>query len=139
MAAMQVAALFFFQYNLYGFVWDVVQEQLEPSDVELTQSYYEDLMDVPNLAQDIADSRGTDVADHPQDIHIGDAGFDPGQDSKQLSSPPPLPLETKLMRVEQKLMDIDARLLDVDARLQSFIIKSRESERRDEQYKLIIS
>ncbi|KAH7557248.1 hypothetical protein JRO89_XS11G0085400 [Xanthoceras sorbifolium] len=47
---------------------DVVIEQLEPSNVELTQLYYEGLMDVPNLfPQDVAIS-GTRGPNPPQDI-----------------------------------------------------------------------
>ncbi|KAL5745589.1 hypothetical protein ACOSP7_026735 [Xanthoceras sorbifolium] len=123
------------KYNLYGFVWAL-------------QSYYEGLMDVPDLFPQgaaIPDSGGTNDADLPKDIPSGDAYVDPGQDITALGSmhlvpppslqdisaqdfthlspPPPPPLETGLMRLEQKLMDVDAQLL-------AFINESREIDRR---------
>ncbi|KAL5743871.1 hypothetical protein ACOSQ2_026987 [Xanthoceras sorbifolium] len=139
------------KYNLYGFVWAlqyVVHEELEPFDIELTQSYYEGLRDVPDLFPQgaaIPDSGGTNDADLSKDIPSGDAYVDPGQDITALGSthlvpppslqdisaqdfthpspPPPPPLETGLMRLEQKLMDVDAQLL-------AFINESREIDRR---------
>ncbi|KAL5805074.1 hypothetical protein ACOSQ3_031874 [Xanthoceras sorbifolium] len=116
------------RYNLYGFVWslqDVVHERLEPSDIEVTQSYYEGLMDVPDLFSQNASFPNRGGID---DVH---ACIDP--DPTPVSPPPPSGLETSLMRLEQKLMDVDARL-------QVFITESPEIERRrDEQYDLIMS
>ncbi|KAL5810469.1 hypothetical protein ACOSQ4_027037 [Xanthoceras sorbifolium] len=139
------------KYNLYGFVWAlqyVVHEELEPFDIELTQSYYEGLMDVPDLFPQgaaIPGSKGTIVEGLMMQIFQRTFLVVPGQDITALGSmhlvpppslqdisaqdfthpspPPPPPLETALMRLEQKLMDVDAQLL-------AFINESREIDRR---------
>ncbi|KAL5762595.1 hypothetical protein ACOSP7_018859 [Xanthoceras sorbifolium] len=76
------------KYNLYGFVWalqDVVHERLEPSDIELTQSHYEGLMDITDLFPQ-------NTMNMQHDISIGDACVDSGQNTtapKSMHSVPP--------------------------------------------------
>ncbi|KAL5760346.1 hypothetical protein ACOSQ2_019184 [Xanthoceras sorbifolium] len=128
------------KYNLYGFVWalqDVVHERLEPSDIELTQSHYEGLMDITDLfPQNTAIPGGGRTNDADEFYAFGAPFFVIGHNCTRFHAPAAsssFPAKDKLNEFEQKLMDVDAQL-------QAFINESRETvKRRDEQYDLIMS
>ncbi|KAL5778924.1 hypothetical protein ACOSQ2_009661 [Xanthoceras sorbifolium] len=77
--------------NVFLTFHDIVHEQLEPSDIEVTQSYYEGFMDVLDLFPQnayIPNSKGTDDAVMAPDIPIVDVGVNPGQDIHYIDDEP---------------------------------------------------